>query len=33
MAPLDEAPTPRFSAAGRAVLTSRDGGRTFAAPY
>lgn len=33
MAPLDEAPTPRFSPAGRAVLVSRDGGRTFAAPY
>lgn len=33
MAPLDEAPTPRFSPGGRAVLTSRDGGRTFHAPY
>lgn len=33
MAPLDEAPTPRFSPGGRAVLISRDGGRTFAAPY
>lgn len=33
MAPLDEAPTPRFSPVGRAVLTSHDGGRTFRAPY
>lgn len=33
MAPLDEAPTPRFSPGGRAVLISRDGGRSFRAPY
>ncbi|MFO0625224.1 MAG: hypothetical protein U0325_06355 [Polyangiales bacterium] len=33
MAPLDEAPTPRFTPGGRAVMVSRDGGRTFRAPY
>jgi hypothetical protein len=33
LAPLDEAPTPRFAPGGRAVLISRDGGRTFRAPY
>lgn len=33
MAPLEEAPASGWSHGGRAVMISRDGGRSFAAPY